>query len=180
MAVLSTLHQKKTLQRRWAFILNDDGTMQVQTRRRGTAQDFTVELRNLSPKSARTKSKAWVAWIFGWALVAGWFAAMLCVAIGLHPDPWSGRLIAMAFISIILAPILTKVMQKAAVETYDATIFYNRWNNQAAISVDNNSPDPESAQKFIELLTRQTELAGAARDWRTKSSASTRCGSAGC
>lgn len=159
MAVISTLHQKKTLQRSWSFILDDAGSLRVQTRQRGTEKDFIVELRNLSPKAMRTRNTAWVMWIFGWAFAAGWVATLLSILIGLRGDPWAGRLVLMAFVSIIFVPIALKALQQAAAGTYNATLFHNRWNGQAAISVDNNSPDPEAAQKFIELLTRQVELA---------------------
>jgi hypothetical protein len=159
MATLIALHQKKRFQRSWSFILNDEGTVHVQTRRRGGAQDYIVELRNLDPKASRARSCAWVAWIFGGVLAAGWLAAVLSILIGLRTDPISGRLILIAFVSLILVPLALKVLGKAAQETYDVTLFYNRWNQQAVLSIANRQPDAESAEKFIAALTRQTELA---------------------
>jgi hypothetical protein len=159
MATLFALHQKKRFQRSWSFILNDEGSVHVQTKRRGGAQDFIVELRNLHPRSARTRSCAWTAWIFGGLLAAVWLVAMVSVLIGLREDPWVSKLTMMAFLSLILLPFVIKVLAKAAQETYDVTLFYNRWNQQAVLSIANHQPDAATAEQFISALTRQTELA---------------------
>ncbi|HZJ17518.1 MAG TPA: SHOCT domain-containing protein [Chthoniobacteraceae bacterium] len=161
MTATFTLEQKQLFRGRQTYVLLPSGELRVATKDAGGTQEFSIELKNLSPKTVRIAKTAGAP-LFGVILFGILYIGMVVsLFIGLRNDPQP--ILSASFISgmigIIMIPLIITCFARWRRMKCDVTAFSNRWTGEFAVGISNTGADPAKTAEFIAELTRRIEQA---------------------